>query len=105
MAQETKKATFDEQSQVSEAREKMVEDFASEMDYLVGKKLLPPVAAEFKNADWSDAHVAKQPGVKEQIALLNYMVKENEVRAKAGVKQLASVVDAFNACLPKKEDK
>lgn len=94
---EAEKAKFDEQSQADQARQESVQSLASEIEYLVSKGLMPAIEGPLKDADWSDPEIAKQPGVKEQIALINYMAKENEVRSKAGVKPLTSAVDAFNA--------
>ena len=94
---ESKKEKYDSQLAEQKAREENVANIGAEMEYLVGKGLVPAVPKEYVDADWSDPEVAKQPGVKEQIALLNYMVKENQVRAKAGIKLLTSVVDAYNS--------
>lgn len=94
---EAQKTTFDEQTQLEADRQQNVETVANEIQYLVGEGLLPDVEDKYKEADWSDPEIAKQPGVKEQMALLDYMVKENTKRAKAGVRQLGSVLDAFNA--------
>jgi hypothetical protein len=58
---------------------------------------IPKIDPKYLDADWSDPGIAKQDGVKEQIELLNYMVKENEARLKAKVKPLVSIVDTFNA--------
>lgn len=91
------KKKFDEQNQSETERLETVNNLSKEFDYLVNKKLLPTVDSKYLNADWSDPEVAKQPGVKEQVALLNYMVKENQARSKAGVRPLTSIVDAFNA--------
>lgn len=94
---EADKAAYDTQAQEQAARVESMNTMVSEFEYLVAKKLIPPVAKEYKDADWTDPEVAKQPGVKEQTILLNYMVKENKARTKAGIKPLTSVVDAFNA--------
>lgn len=94
---EANKALYDEQLQTEQQRSEAVDSIASEMEYLVSKGLVPPVAKEFKDADWSDPEVADQPGVKEQRALLAYMAKENAARYKANVKPISSVVDAYSA--------
>lgn len=94
---QTQKKTFDEQSATETQRAETINTLASEFKYLEDKGLVPKVAKEYRDADWSDPEVLKQPGVKEQVELLNYMVKENEVRLKAGVKPITSVVDALNA--------
>lgn len=94
---ETQKKTFSDQLETETQRREQIDGYVGEFQYLVNKGLLPAVDKKYLDADWSDPEVAKQPGVKEQIELLNYMVEENKVRAKAKVKPLTSVVDAYNA--------
>lgn len=94
---ESQKKTYDEQSAEETNRQETINNYASEFTYLIGKGLMPKIPAEFVTADWSDPQVAKQPGVKEQIELLDYLVKENGTRKKAGIKELNSIVDAYNA--------
>lgn len=94
---ETDKATFEEQTATENQRQETINNFASEFEYLVGKGLLPEVSKALKDADWNDPEVAKQPGVKDHLKILNYLVKENAVRAKSGVKPITSIVDAYNA--------
>jgi len=94
---ESQHKTFTEQLKTETDRRKTVDNYVAEFQYLVDKGKLPPVAKEYLDADWSDPEVAKQPGVKEQMALLNYMIKENNVRTKANIKPLTSVVDAYYA--------
>lgn len=96
-AWEEKKNKFDSQVQSVQEQQETVNAIASEIMYLVGKGKLPPVDKQYANADWSDPEVAKQPGVKEQVELLNYMRKENDARLKAGLKPLTSALDAYNA--------
>lgn len=93
---EKQKKLFDGQVAVDAERQQVINGVANEMEYLVGKNKLPKVAKEFLTADWANPEVAKQPGVKEQLALLHYMTKENAIRAKAGIKPFGPV-DAFNA--------
>lgn len=93
---EAQKATFDEQTEAENDRQKNIDSIANEIGYLVSEGLLPEVAEEYKTANWQDPEVAKQPGVKEQMALLDYMVKENAKREKAGIKPLTSMLDAYN---------
>ena len=69
---------------------------------MITKGLLPDVADEHKNADWSDPEVAKQPGVKEQIELVNYMTKENKARLSMGVKPFNSMTEAYNSMMLEK---
>lgn len=89
--------TFTEQLETETERRNNVSNYAAEFQYLTSKGLLPAFDKEFADADWSDPEVAKQPGVKEHIALLDYMVKENEARTRIGVAPLTSVLDAYNA--------
>lgn len=91
------KKTFTEQLATETQRRETVDTYVGEFSYLVGKGLMPKIDKQYLDADWSDPEIAKQPGVKEQLALLDYMVKENAVREKAHVKPITSVVDAFNA--------
>lgn len=91
------KAKYDEQTAEQEGRQESIAQLASEMEYLVAKGFMPEVEGQYKDADWSDPQVASQPGVKEQIELITYMTKENDTRAKAGVRPLTSIVDAYNA--------
>ena len=93
---DTQKAKFDSESQVDQERQDNIQNFANEIQYMITKGLLPAIPTEYATADWSDPDVAKQPGVKEQIELVNYMTKENNVRAKVGVKPFASMIDAYN---------
>lgn len=94
---EAQKKEFDSQSELQESREKTVESLVAGFGYLVSKGLLPKVEDADAVADWSDPEVAKHPGVKEQIELINYMTKENAAREKAGVPILGSALDAYNA--------
>lgn len=94
---EQQKAIFDTQRETEDSRQTNVDNFTAEFQYLIGKGLMPEIPKEYIDADWQDPEVAKQDGVKEQIELLNYFVKENEGRIKAKVKPLTSMVDAYNA--------
>jgi hypothetical protein len=94
---EADKKAFDEQKASETQRLEALNVMQSEFDYLVSKGSLPKIDKQYLDADWSDPEVAKQSGVKEQIDLINYMQKENAVRAKAKVKPITSVVDAYNA--------
>lgn len=91
------KAEFDSQSDAEASRQTNIANFTAEFQYLTTKGLMPKIPKEYMDADWSDPEIAKQPGVKEQIELLDYMVKENETRQKAKVQPLTSIVDAYNA--------
>lgn len=94
---EAKKSAYDESKAQVEQETKALTTMMAEVNYLVSKGKLPAVPTKYANANWADPEVAKQPGVKEQIALLSYMKKENNARLKAGLPGMGSVLDAFNA--------
>lgn len=94
---EESKQKYDEQVKLEQEQQETISNYAAEFDYLVSKGLLPKIDKQYAESDWSDPEVAKQEGVKQQLAVLNYMAKENQVRAKAKVKPITSIVDAFNA--------
>lgn len=94
---DVKKQAYDAEQSEIQQRTEATNTMVAEINYLIGKNQLPAVDKKYENADWSDPEVAKQPGVKEQLALLSYMKKENRVRSKAGLKPLTSLIDAHNA--------
>lgn len=95
-AWEVKKADYDSVVQADTDRANTLSTWESEMDYLVSRGDMPAIDKSLKDANWSDPEVAKADGVKEQISLMKYMDKENKARAKAGLKQITSMLDAFN---------
>lgn len=92
-----KKSKWDAQQTTNTERAAVVDNVAKGIDYLVSKGFIPAASDELKEKNWSDPEVAKQPGVKEQTELINYMVKENDVRIKAGLPPMTSIIDAYNA--------
>lgn len=91
------KKIHDEQVAIETGRAETVNTLASEFEYLETKGLLPKTPAKYRDVDWQDPEVAKQTGVKEKLEIIDYMVKENEARSKAGVKPITSAIDAYNA--------
>ena len=96
-AYETEKSAYDTAQEQIQQQEQFISGIESGMGYLESSGALPPVPAQYENADWSDPEVAKQPGVKERVALIEYMATENAKRDRAGVPRLNSVLDAHNA--------
>lgn len=94
---EEKKQTYDSQSEEAATRQTTIDNLTNGFEYLIAKGFMPKLDPADAVADWSDPEVAKHPGVKEQIELINYMTKENAVRQKAGIPPLASALDAYNA--------
>lgn len=92
--EETK--AFEAQEEAKQAEQQQINTLVWEIDYLVTKGLLPKPDDKFNNADWStDAEAQKDAGVKEQLALIDYRIKENEARSKAGLPPMG-IVDAYN---------
>lgn len=87
---------FKTESEAVSNRNTQNANIEKEMVYLVAKGKLPKVPKEYVDANWNDPEVAKQPGVKEHIELLNYMLKENKLRAKADIQSFGPV-DALTA--------
>lgn len=94
---EAKKKEHDGQVEQQKEREQVVQNLANGFEYLIGKGLMPAIDPQDSVADWNDPETAKHAGVKEQIALINYMQKENAAREKAGIPVLTSALDAYNA--------
>lgn len=94
---EAKKAAFDSEKSQIEAQAAATNVMVAEIGYLQAQGKLPAVDKKYVDADWSDPEVAKQPGVKEQLALLNYMRKENGRLSAAGLPRMTSIRDAFNS--------
>lgn len=90
---EAKKEEFDKQQASTAELNAQVETMIKEMAYLETKGKLPKLAPEHEEADWNDPEVAKQPGVKERLALLEYRSKENEQRKALGLSPM-SVLEA-----------
>lgn len=99
------KDKYSSQVESVQAQQEQINNIASEISYLVAKGKLPEVDKKYSNADWSDPDIAKQPGVKEQVELLNYMRKENDARTKAGLKPLTSALDAYNSLQLEQRDR
>ncbi len=96
-AYDAQKSEFDSHQETVQQQEQFISGIESGMGYLESNGSLPPVPKQYENADWSDPEVAKQPGVKERVAIINYMATENAKRDKAGVPRLMSVLDAHNS--------
>lgn len=94
---DSKKAEYDKVVADNDARVQATNNMVAEISYLVENKDLPEIDSKYTNADWSDPEIAKQPGIKEQIALLSFMRNENNRRTRLGLKPMTSILDAFNA--------
>ncbi len=82
---ETRKAEYEAYQASEEKIQQSVDNIVAEMNYLEAKGKLPKYDAKYDDADWSDPEVAKQPGVKERLDLLDYRDKENGLRFKSGL--------------------
>lgn len=94
---EAKKAQFANEKTAIDNQQQATTTMIAEIGYLQSQGKLPAVDAKYVDADWSDPEIAKQPGVKEQLALLNYMRNENRRLEAAGLSRMTSIRDAFNS--------
>ena len=92
-----KSEEYKEQSERQQTLANQLEVWSKEFDYLTDKGNIPAVAKEYVDADWTDAEVAKQEGVKERIEIMKWMEAENNRREKAGLQSMTSFVDAYTA--------
>lgn len=86
---EAEKKAYEQSKQAYEANETSrqqaqatIEQTLNEIAYLEKKGSLPPVDPKYDALNWADPEVAKQPGVKERIELLNFRFSENQERSK-----------------------
>ena len=96
-AYDAEKSAFDTAQESVQQQEQFISGIESGMGYLESSGALPPVPKQYENADWTDPEVAKQPGIKERVAIIEYMATENAKRDRAGVPRITSVLDAHNA--------
>lgn len=96
-AHDAKKAEYDSAVKAEEGRIATINSMTAEIDYLASNGDLPAIDQKYVDANWADPEVAKQPGVKERVALLTFMRNENNKRTKLGLKPMTSIIDAFNA--------
>jgi hypothetical protein len=94
---DAKKSEYAAAVQNQERQVQATTNMANEINYLVDSGDLPKVDSQYVDADWSDPEVAKHSGVKEQVALLQFMRDENNRRHRLGLPAMTSVLDAFNA--------
>lgn len=91
-----KKQNYDQQVATEKERVQIVSNWEKEINYLESKGKLPAVPAQYKDSDWRNADIAKQPGVKERVAIFDYMVAENKAREAAGLPRMVSMLEAYN---------
>lgn len=91
---EAKKQAFETESASQQAIAKNVENMVNGLNYLETKGKLPKYDQKYETADWSDPEVAKQPGIKERLELLEYRANENVLREKAGLEPM-TITEAF----------
>lgn len=96
---EKSKQEYDQATEAEQQRTEALNTMANEMVYLVNRGELPAAAAEYQSntSDWRTPEAQKDPGVKAQTELLDYMRDENNARTRAGLKPMTSVLDAWNA--------
>lgn len=93
---DVKKAQYDDAVKNQEERTDNLDRLTNEMLYLEERGDLPKIPVKYRD-DWTSDEAKKDPAVKEQKALLDFMAKENNSRKKAGLKAMDSLLDAYNA--------
>lgn len=99
-----RKEAYDKQVETVEQNNQRVEAIANELTYLTSKGKLPKMDDKYITANWNDPEIAKKDGVREQIALIKYMNKENLERRKLGLSSMGAI-DAYNAMQSEAIDK
>lgn len=91
---DAKKAAYDTYTETVEVQEKRIEGINNGINYLEAKNLLPKVDSKLVDAVWKDHPDAD--GIKERLALLNYMAEENTRRVEAGLEPSFDPIAAYN---------
>lgn len=91
-----RKEAYESESGTELQRQERINTVANELSYLEKKGKLPEVPAKYRNANWQDPEIAKNPAVKAQLDLIKYMTKENSDRTKLGLSPMGAL-DAYNA--------
>lgn len=88
---EANKKTFDDQQAQVQQQEEYIASIENSIKYLETKGSLPPVPAQYEDADWNNSEVAKQPGVKERVEIFTHMAKENAARSQHGLPPMTAL--------------
>lgn len=80
---------FNKQEESTKELETRIEVMVNELNYLENKGKLPKVDPKYADADWSDPEIAKQPGVKERLELLEFRAKENAERERLNLSPMS----------------
>lgn len=96
-AYDTKVADYAAQQTAAAHNETVLSNWEKEIGYLVAQKKLPTITPEQSTLNWADPDVAKQPGIREQLALMKYMNTESKRRIAAGLPPVTSMIEAYNA--------
>lgn len=98
-AYEEQKAKFEGEQQLETIRNERLSTWANELDYLTSRGDIPGVKPEFNTQEaglkWS-TEFKDEPGVKERLAIMDYMEKESANRQKAGLPPMTSMIEAHN---------
>ncbi len=96
-AYDAAQVVYKEAAAEEQVRTDSLAQWGRELEYLRGQDELPPLKPELNSADWTDAEVAKDPGVAATVELLSWMDSENNRRIDAGLSPITSVLDAHAA--------
>lgn len=89
------KKEYDNQKSSEDDLEQYISGIEGGMVYLEKTGKLPALPAQYTDvSQWEKPEVAQQPGVKERLELINYITKENAVRAPLGLPRV-TVLEAY----------
>lgn len=92
-----KKDAYDKYYESVERNTMLINNIASELDYLVSNGDLPKLTEAQKEAEWTAEYLKNNPDVKAHDDVLKFMRRENIKRAKLKLPPVTSVLDAFNS--------
>lgn len=99
---QAQKEQFESQSAQESQRMEIVDNIAKEIQYLLDKGELPQITDPEVRRRWEtdpkaslDKEFIKNPGVAEQIQLVNKIAEEREARVKAGLSPNVSAIDMW----------
>lgn len=94
---ESQKA-YQTQQEAAAEQQKFIDTAERELAYLETQGLIPAIPVVHQAAtDWTAEGVKDQPGIKERLAIVAYMGKENAARDAAGLPRMTSMLEAHNA--------
>lgn len=92
---DARKKNFEDAKAEADAANAGAQTLVNEVKYLEERGDIPKIAPAYVNANWDDPEVKKQPGIAEQMAIMDVMVKESRIRTKAGLAPVTSFLEGY----------